>query len=161
MTHPNQSVDASMAQLRLIIFGMIGGLVTFSGVAFFVVKGGYETDASAVSWLYPALGAILLVSMIGATIVRRVMVGKLLSAQAGAGGASSREDRIAAALPTYRTWTLVSAAFAEAPALFGIVAYLVSANPIGLLVTALGVLRLVMMLPSQTALENLADAIRG
>ena len=158
MNPPALSTDAVLAQLRLIVFAMIGGLVTFSGVAFFVVTSGFETDPKAVSWLYPALGAVMLIAIIGGSIVRRVMVGKILRGEGVSRGAS-RAERMAAVLPTYRTWTVASAALAEAPAIFGIVAYLVSGNPIGLLVTALGIIRLVMMLPSEAALENLADAV--
>jgi len=153
----NQSIESGLRVLKMIVLAMIGWLVVYAGVAWFLVSGGVGVDPEMAEILYPALGGVLLISLVGGFVLRRVLVGKLLAKARG----SNREQRMTAAWPVYRLWTIIGAALAEAPALFGVVTYQLTGSPLGLLVSALGVIRLVLLLPSEAALEGLADAIRG
>jgi hypothetical protein len=149
-----QSIDAVIRALRIVIVGMMMGLVSFSVVALVVGPLSRGGDSS--------LGDLMLLVLVGLALscaAAYVLIQRSTKAQLAARAAELRHasDPSSLVLEAYRRSVIIGAALTEAPGFLGIVTYLLTGAIAGLGAVVLALGLLAMQLPSSERLRGLAE----
>ena len=142
----NSSRTSMLAQLRILHGAFCAGVVLFGGVAAFLVhQDGPLGDASLAQPLM-MVAAVLAVSGLAASVF---LTNRLLEK-------ARQQPDVAGKLVAYRSAFIIGVALLEGPALFAVVAYLLTGNVIVLAIVAVLVLRMLMMRPTR---DKIATAL--
>lgn len=145
-------INRVLTPLRLIIAAMAIGVITFGGIAIFLVHGGaVETDSQLVPVLLPVLGVIGIGAIVAYLGFSRIMRARLRHASEDASSDEIDTGRCAGA---FNTLTIAGGALAEGASFFGIVAYLLTGNGLTLIVPGLGLLAMAVLFPSRERFQR-------
>ena len=146
------AIDEVIFKLRIMVGALVGGVATFGGIAFFLVRGGeLAVDSSLKIPLMGALGAIIIGLFLAYPVIERGLIKK-----SGEGPMDPRDF-----LRAYSTLAVVRGAMIESIGLFGGVIYLLTAHAVGLLAILCSIVLLLFRLPSRQEAEDLAAGVGG
>jgi len=151
----------SLNSLRIIIAAMAIGVVGFGVVAGVIgIRSAPQPEMSGV--LLALVGAVGVGELGAYYILRRVFINRMLQALGDRPGAvpwSDAEPRADVILPQYLTLTLLSAAMVEGLTLFSLLGFLLSRAWPLLVVSGLGALVLLSLLPTRAKVERMAEVL--
>jgi hypothetical protein len=152
-------VDAAIRTLRIIVAALMSGLATLAAVAVVVGPLSRPIDSTTADAMLLALVAVASTSTIAYLLLRRSLTAGLARR---ASELRLLSDPSSLALEPYRRFVITGGALIEAPALFGVVTYLVTGAVAGLGAVAVALALMAAHLPSAEQLRNLAvDASRS
>lgn len=146
------SVGVALRNLRIIVGGLLAGVVAFGLVAAFLVRTQPRPPAPALDPLRYALAAVVLTALLAERLLRRVHAARLRRTWR----AAPPPDPLAAAILPFTQLTLTAAALAEGATLFALVVYYLTADPIVLAIAAGTLVLLLSRWPSEARLRRLA-----
>jgi hypothetical protein len=153
----DEPVARVILTLRLVFFAIAAGIVVFGTVAAVLVAGGTVPAR-------PELGSLLLPALLVAAVLTSVAF--LVVRQAILAGLPRTDPAVGAVempLPTllgrFHALTIVGGALAELPSLFGIVVFLLTRQWIALLVPILGLVVLVLLIPSRDRFTRFTERV--
>ena len=148
--------------LRIVVGSMIIGTMAFAIVSFFLAGdsglGQSEPNNGLVPMLLLVLSAFGLGLLAAFPLIRRNLLSRLRSEWRGGAEPAAEDSRV---FGQFQTLALVRAAMAEGFALFATVVYLLTASPIALAGTAVGVVVLIRLFPTEHALQKFAAEVSG
>src|SRR5262245_1993922 len=148
------SPESAIRALRVTVGGLMAGLLAFAILAFLIRLLSQFGNSNAPASILFVLAAAVTGCAVGYFRARRSLVMELRSRAAEFRQVS---DPSRLALEPYRRFVVLAAGLIEAPALFGVVAYLVTGRSAGLVVAVLALLLLAAHMPSLARLRRLAE----
>jgi tetrahydromethanopterin S-methyltransferase subunit B len=151
-------IDRRIRSTRIVVFGLMAGLVFFAVVALAARKVSNigNPPFTAAVW---TLGLFVVGVAVAFPVVERPVLQRIRARTEELRHAS---DPAALILNEYVGLTIMRAGLLEAPGFFGAIVYIVSGSVLGLTVTALALAFLGLLLLSREALDELARrAVRG
>jgi hypothetical protein len=146
----------TIKSLRIIVVTMIAGIVTFLAVALALAPLGEDPQLASVLLLVLALFAFT--ELPAYFIIRMVMLGKLRQTLAEK---PDIDDPTPLVMPAFTTLTITGCAMAEGIALFSIVIFLLSANPLALIAPILAILIIATRFPTEDKLAGWTASLTG
>jgi hypothetical protein len=149
-----ESVEAVVRALRPVIGGLIGGLLSFTMVAFIAGPLSPSFDPDLAGWMLVAIVFLGAGSATGYFMLRRSLIRRLATR-----AAELRQQSDASALigTDYRGFAVAGAGLIEAPGLFAALTFLLTGNRLALAAVAVVVALLVAHLPSAEKMRRLVD----
>ncbi len=154
----DQELRKAVTVPRVVLGAMGMGIVAFAAVAVVLGQGGQMTTQPELARiLLPVLALMAAPALVAFLLVRNAAVGKLRSE------AGQAPDRITVEVVAARLVpvTIIGGALAEGVSLFGTVAYLLTGQALALAAPAVGIIALVLLMPSLTRIRRLTSAITG
>jgi hypothetical protein len=149
-----QSANEAVRSLRVIVAGLIAGVVAF-GILAVVVRMSLPPRSSIPPLVLFGVLAMFTLGSAAGYVVQYQKLARDLRMRA----AELRQmaDPSSAMVEPYRAFVIVSAALIEGPSFFALIVYILTGQPLALAAAALGVILLVACLPSNAALRRLAE----
>jgi len=148
----DRQVEQALQTLRLVVAAMIFGLVSFGAITVFLITGGTMTSrAELARVLLPILGLLVLAEIPVYVVLRRAVLAKLRRISDADSTEQIPTDQT---IQSFTTLTIVGAALAEGPSLFGIIIFLLSGNWLAMVAPALGLLLLAALLPTRGKFDH-------
>ncbi len=155
----NDKLHPSLQNLRLIIPAMALGVIIFAAIVIFLVAGGrMNTHPTLENPLLLALVALAVMEVVAYIVIRKVITGNLRRRWLGHAAEDVPPDELA---KWFQTLTLVGAALAEAPSLFGLVILLITGNWLAIAAPAIGLLLIALHFPTRDKLNRFAGNVTG
>jgi hypothetical protein len=152
-----QSVDRVIRAARTLTVGLILGLLVFAGVAA-IVKGTVANTGDPT--LARLLLGVLAFSGVGCAAAYAVVYRSLLRGlEARAAELRQKSDPSDLIAEPYGRFAILGAALIEGPGFLAITVYMLTGDKLALTLGALAVILLAMHLPSQAALQRLAETV--
>jgi hypothetical protein len=149
-----QSVEDGIRACRIVIGGLIGGLVMFGAVAMLVAPVSPSPDPTVTAALFGALALMGMGCAMGYAAVRRAMLNELRAR----GSELTREsDPASVIMDRYRAFVTVGGGLIEGPGFLALVTYIVSGSVAALAAAGVAVLLLILHLPSAERVRRLAE----
>jgi len=150
------SVDQALRAQRIIVGGLIGGVLSFAAMASIVGPVSRTPDPKLAHWMPMAVALLSAGSAVRYAMLRRSLTTSL---RARADQLRQQTDPTGLILEEYRRFVVVGGGLIEGPAFFAIVTYLVTGNRPALWAAGLAVVLLAAHFPSIGALRRLAEAV--
>jgi hypothetical protein len=153
-----QSFDEAIRGLRIVIGGLIGGVVAFAAVAAGVAGSvARPEDPGLLLAMLGVLGLSIVGSAVGYAMQYRQLLRCLRAHPTELSPLGSPPEAI---VEPYRRFVVVGCGLIEGPAFFAIVVYLLTNHVAALAVPALAVVLLFVHMPSRDALQRLLEKAR-
>jgi hypothetical protein len=149
-----QSVEEAIRGLRVIVAGLIAGLLAFAVLAV-VVRTSMTPTGSVPPLVLLGLLAVVAVSSAAAYAAQYTKVVRDLSVRATE--LRQLADPSSAIVGPYRAFAIVGAALIEGPSFFALIVYILTGQPLAMVAAALGVVLLIAHLPSRSAVRRLGE----
>lgn len=149
------TVPQMLSTLRIILVALIAGLVAMMAVAVFVMRPTPDPSAEKVFLL--TLAVLVAGEVIAYVVVRRIWTGQLRQ-RFGGRQVEADEPQI---IRGFWTLAFIGAAMTEGASLFAVVIYMISASRPALLVAGLGILLLLIQLPTLDRFRGFAEHLTG
>jgi hypothetical protein len=147
------SVDEEVRRMRIVVGGLMAGLLFFGGLSFFV--GPIAPLQSELRWpLLVAVGAFGVFAAFAHGAFRRALVRRLAARSTELKQAADPASLVAG---DYRALVIVGGGLIEGPGFLAGIAYLMTHDPYALAALGLAVVLLVAHLPSAARLRLLAE----
>jgi len=148
-----QTVDEMVRSLRIVWGGLIGGVVSFCVIVAFL--GPLNEGVSPLEVpLSAVLGLLTLGCVAGGVVMRNAFIQKV---RGRAGELRRLPDPLLSLLAEYRGLFIVTCGLIEGPALFALVAYLVTGMKAAIVAVALALLMFVVNFPSESKARALVQ----
>ncbi len=145
----------TLLTLRILFFALIAGVATFGVLVVLVLR---PTPSEADPSAYTAS----LVALAGALVVAWFVVSRVLRRGLRARVAEAGHDEAPAILHRgFFTTCLVGGAMAEAFSFFALVVYMLTASPMALVAAGLGLLALLIQVPTADRLHRFMEEAQG
>jgi hypothetical protein len=155
----NDDVLALLQPLRLIVPAMALGVVIFAAIVIYLITvGGMSTTPDLANLLLATLAALAVILLVTYVIVRKLVTEWLRRSQADPGSGAVAPAAVARG---FFTTTLIGAAMAEGLSLFGIVILLVTGNWLALVAPAVGLLLILLQVPTRDRFNRFASSVTG
>ena len=150
-----ESVHEAVRGLRIVIGGLMGGLLAFAVLASIVGPVSRSPDPDRARWILIAVALLC-----GGCAVRYAVLRRSLIRGLGARGTELRQhsDPSGLIVEQYRGFVVAGGGLIEGPGFFAVVAYLVTGNRLALAAVGLALVMLAAHFPSTAALRRLAEA---
>lgn len=149
------SVDEAIRALRIVVGGLMGGLLSFTVLASIVGPVSRSPDLDLAPWMLIAVAVFGGGCAAAYAMFRRSLL-RSLSARAAELRQQSDPSRLI--VEQYRRFVVAGGGLIEGPGFFAAVTYLVTGNPLALGAAGLAVALLAAHFPSAGALRRLAEA---
>jgi hypothetical protein len=150
-----EALEEALKRLRIVLFGLMGGLAAFGTIALGLGPLSKVHDATFTAVLLGVLGLLCVADAVGYRFLRGQVVQGLRARTSELRAASAPLEKV---LPEYQRLFIVRAGLTEGPGFFALIAYLVTGSPVALLVAAGALLLLFNQMPSKEGVEALLEA---
>jgi hypothetical protein len=151
------SLDQALLQLRIVVAGLLAGLLAFAAVALVMGDALARRADPQFAWLLLAvLGLACASTAVGYVVTRRALMRSL-----GPRAAELRQlaDPAPALLDAYRRLTILGAALAEGPGFLALVVYMLTAHPLALAPALASAILVGSQLPSRDGMRRFAEGV--
>lgn len=150
-----ESVDEAVRAIRIVVGGLIGGLLSFGTLAAVLGRLSLSFDPDRARWILVVVVFLGLASATGYFALRRSLIAKLATR---ASELRQQSDPSVLILADYRGFIVAGGGLIEGPGFFAIIAYLVTGNVLALGAVGIALALLVAHLPSAGAIRRMAEA---
>jgi hypothetical protein len=152
------SVEEAVRASRIIVGGLMAGLLLFMAVAMVIAPLSRAPDPTFTAMLLGSLGVLAAGCAGGYRVVRRSIVGKT---RTRLDGLTSEGDAVPLAIGPYRELVIVRGGLTEGPAFFALVTYMLTGNVLALGVAGAALILLGAHFPSTDEMRAFtAEAMR-
>ncbi len=148
------SVDALVQRLRIVLSGLMAGLMAFAAVSLTIGPLSRNPDPTLRSALLGVLVLLCLGEAMAYRLVHQQIVKRLLARSSELRGVA---DPSARALPEYQQLFMIRAGLTEGPGLFAVIVHLLTGSLAALVVVAAALALLASQLPSRERVRELAQ----
>ena len=149
-----QSVDEAVRSLRVIVAGLIAGVVAFAILAVIVRVVLPPRGSMPPLVLLGVLTMFILGSGAAYAVQYQKLVGDLRKRTAEL---RQMADPSSVIVGPYRAFAIIGAGLVEGPSFFALIVYILTGQPLALAAAALGVILLIVHFPSHAAIRRLAE----
>jgi hypothetical protein len=149
------TLDQALQRLRIVLVGLMGGLGAFGAVALVLGPLSKEPDPALAPLLLGGLGLLCVGDAIAYRVLRGQTVQRLRARSAELRASADPSEQV---LPEYQKLFIVRGGLTEGPGFFSLIVYLLTGNPLALVVTAGALLLLLSQMPSRERVRELAEA---
>ena len=155
----DEHVQRVFVSVRLVVVALAAGTIAFASLSGFLVAGGAITwQPQQAGTLLPVLVLAALGAASGYVVLRRAIAANLRRSY------QTQADRDAPPVPLvsgYQTLTILGAARAEGPGLFGVVVFLRTGQWVALAVPAVSLAALALLFPTRDKLARFVVQVTG
>lgn len=149
-----QSVEDGIRACRIVIGGLIGGLVMFAAVAMLVAPVSPSPDPTVTAALFGALAVMGMGCAMGYGALRRALFNEL---RARGSELTHEGDPAGVIMDRYRAFVIAGGGLIEGPGFLALITYMVSGNVAALAAAGIAVLLLILHVPSAEKVRRLAE----